>query len=73
MHLFKRKQSGPAYPPEEYEPLIRSSICIGEKTACVRRRSDGKLIELMLLRTASDLEEFARSVGVPASEIKTIY
>lgn len=73
MHLFKRKQSGPAYPLEEYEPLIRSSICTGEKTACFRRRSDGKLIELMLLRTASDLEEFARSVGVPASEIKTIY
>ena len=74
MSLFKKaKETPPAYPPEEYEAVIRSSICTGEKVGCVRERSTGKLRELMLIRSGADLESFCRLCGVSAEEIRTIY
>ncbi len=63
MKLFKREKpasAAPAWPPEQYEPVIRSSICTGEQVACMRERETGKLHEVMLLRTEADREEFCR-------------
>ena len=48
MKLFKREKpapAAPAWPPEQYEPVIRSSICTGEQVACMRERETGKLHE----------------------------
>ncbi len=74
MGLFRREKSAaPAISLEEYEPVIRSSICTGERTACLRRREDGRLREYMLLRTDADLAEFCRLVGVKAEDIRTVY
>ena len=74
MGLFqrKKKETPPLYPPERYEPVIRCSICTGEKVACLRERESGKLLELMLLRTPEDLEAFRRQYGV-TGEIPNIY
>lgn len=72
--LFQRKGPKPApFPPEEYAPVIRSSICTGERTACVRHRETGKVHEVMLLRTAQDLADFAKQYGVDPDTIETIY
>jgi hypothetical protein len=68
----KKAAEPPAFPPEDYEPVIRSSICTGEKVACMRERESGKLLELMLLRTPEDLEAFRRQYGV-TGEIPNIY
>ncbi len=74
MGLFRKtKPAAPAFSLEEYEPVIRSSICTGEKVACMRHRESGQLREVMLLRSAADLEEFCRSYGLKAEEIRTVY
>ena len=76
MGLFKRHQPEPettAFDPAAYEPVIRSSICTGEKVACMRDRSTGKLQELVLIRTQEDLDAFCRRYRVKAGDVKTIY
>ncbi len=69
------QKSNPAalFPPERYEPVIRSSICTGERTACMRNRETGKIHEIMVLRTERDLTEFAKQYGADLSGIRTIY
>lgn len=69
----KKSESLPLYPPEEYEPVIRCSICTGEQVGCMRSRSTGKLHELMLIRGAEDLESFCRQTGADAEKIRRVY
>ena len=74
MGLFSRKKpEPPRFSLEEYEPVLRSSICTGEKTACMRNRATGKILELQLIRSRRDLEDFCRTYGVKAEEMKTVY
>ena len=75
MSIFSRKQpvSHPSFPPDRFEPVIRSSICTGEKTACMKDRETGKLKEVMLIRTDTDLDEFCRIYGVDKGSLKTVY
>lgn len=74
MGLFKKhRPEVPVFSLEEYEPVIRCSICTGEQVACMRSRATGQLREVMLLRTAADLEDFCRSYGLQAETIKKIY
>ncbi len=74
MHLFSRKKpEPPRFPPEEYEPLLRQSICTGEMTACVRERATGRVREVQLIRDRADLEEFCAACGADPDSIKTIY
>ena len=79
MSIFKKK-SPPAvpsilgeFPAEQYEPVIRASICTGEKTACMRDRATGKLYEIMLVRTDEDLDTFCRMCGADKESIRTVY
>ena len=79
MNIFKKK-SPPAvpsildeFPPAQYEPVIRASICTGEKTACMRDRESGKLHEIMLVRTDEDLDAFCRTCNADKEAIKTVY
>ena len=76
MGLFRRAKTEPAapsFPPEDYEPVIRSSICTGERVACMRERATGRRHEIMLLRTEEDLDRFCRAYGLKPDEIKTVY
>ena len=76
MGLFRKEKRAPqlpSFPPEDYEPVIRSSICTGERVACMRERATGRLHEIMLLRTNEDLALFCRNYGLQADAIKTIY
>ena len=57
MGLFKKRQPEPEtarFDPAAYEPVIRASICTGEKVACMRERATGKLHERMLIRSDED-------------------
>ena len=75
MSLFRKKTPpapAPLFPPEQFEPVIRSSICTGEKTACMRNRETGKLHEVMLIRTPAELEQFKETYGI-SGEIEKIY
>ena len=73
MGLFSRKkETPPQFPSEQYEPVLRCSICTGEQVACMRERETGRLRELMLIRTEADLDAFRRTYGV-SGEIRRIY
>ena len=61
------------YDPAVFEPVIRASICTGERVACMREKESGRLHELMLLRTEADLKTFCRLYQVEQSTIKTVY
>ena len=76
MSLFKRKEKlsiASLYPMEKYEPVLRSSICTGEHTACIRDRVTGKLHEVMVIRNTQDLKQFAEEYGVSPDTIRTVY
>ena len=78
MKLFKRRETplspmAAKYPAEQYEPVIRTSICTGEMTACMQDRSSGKLTEIMLIRTPYDLAQFGKQYGVDIEKMRTVY
>ena len=75
MGLFKKRKqvSAPAFPPAEYEPVIRCSICTGEQVAGFRARATGQFHEVALLRTGADLEDFCRSYGLSVEDVRKIY
>ena len=52
-------------------PLIRCSICTGEKTGGYRDHKTGEFREIMRLSTEEDYEEFYRLVGT--DRVETIY
>ena len=70
--VHRRAPEPPRFPPEEFEPVLRCSICTGEQVACMRERETGRLRELMLIRTEADLDAFRRTYGV-SGEIRRIY
>ena len=76
MGIFKKQKREPETPrfdPEVFEPVIRASICTGERVACMRERESGKLHELMLIRTDEDLAAFCQRFQLEESNIRTIY
>ncbi len=77
MRLFSRKdRNEPAttfFDPAVYEPVIRASICTGEKVACMQEKQTGKLHELMLIRSEEDVGTFCRRYSVERKDLKTIY
>ena len=69
---FTRKTKKKTYDPTQKKPVIRASICTGEKTAGFKDLHNGKFEEVMLIRTPKDLEEFKDSYGIEG-DIDTIY
>ena len=72
MKMFHRQAREGSYDRERLEPVIRSSICTGEKTAGFREKDTGKFREVMLIRNEADLADFRRQYGI-TGEIGTIY
>ena len=68
----KRKQAPAAYDKALLEPVVRSSICTGEKVAGFRERDTGRFREISLIRSEADLDDFKRRYGIEG-EIRTIY
>ncbi len=67
--MFGKKKE-PRYDRAGKEPVIRSSICTGEKVAGYRETATGRFVEVMLIRGDADLEQFLRDYGFDKSEIK---
>jgi len=64
------KEENP-FDPEKETPVIRCSICTGEKIAGFKNKSDGHFSEVMLIKTYSDEEKFKKLYGI--KEIKKEY
>ena len=76
MSLFQKRKTEPTLPAYDltaFEPVVRASICTGEKVACMRDRESGKLHELMLVRTEEDLQRFCRAYHLEAKDLRTVY
>ena len=58
MGLFKKKIVKKTYDREHMKPVIRVSICTGEKVAGFKDIRTGKIEEIMLIRSLEDLEKF---------------
>ena len=71
--LFRKKQEMHIYNRETQRPVIRASICTGEKIAGFQDIRTGKITEVMLIRTPADLEQFRRLYGIGEDKIHTEY
>lgn len=70
--LKQKKAPVEAYDAALLEPVIRSSICTGEKVAGFREKETGRFREVSLIRTPDDLAAFKRKYGIEG-DIPTIY
>ena len=73
--FFHRKKEESIQPAADLGgkiPVIRASICTGEKVAGFRNPETGAFEEVMLITSAADLEKFRKQYGI-VDEIKTIY
>ncbi len=61
------------YDPEREEPVIKASICTGEKEGGLKNKKTGEYRGMMLIRDKEDLAAFCESCGIPEEEIRTIY
>lgn len=59
------------YDPKTQEPVIRSSICTGEKVAGFKDRKTGKFIDVMLIRDEEDKKRFMEIYGI--DKVTTTY
>ena len=71
--FFKKKQEICTYDREHQRPVIRCSICTGEKVAGFQDICTGRFREVMLIRTSDDLEAFRRLYAIGPEEIPTQY
>ena len=60
----RKKKETLAYDKEQLQPMIRCSICTGERVAGFRDRKNGSFREVMLIRSDRDLAEFRRKYGI---------
>ena len=64
MGLFKKKPATKTYDKENKKPVIHVSICTGEQIAGFKDMRNGKLEEIMLIKSPEDLEIFKGIYGV---------
>ncbi len=70
----KTKSSTKSYNPETEYPVIRASICTGEKTAGIKDKVTGHIRDTRLIRDDRELNAFMREFSIPdKSLIKTEY
>lgn len=69
----KKKPEALDFDRSNLRPVIRSSICTGERTAGFRDVRSGKVSEVMLIRSDADIEEFCSLYGLSPSDISTVY
>jgi len=62
--MFKKKIQKASYDKENQIPIMKCSICNGERVAGFKDIRTGKFEEVMLIRNDRDLEEFQEKYGV---------
>ncbi len=67
--MFHKKKVKELYDKENLKPVIRASICNGEKVAGFKNLHTGKFTEVMLIRDSRDLDEFLKKYDITVAEI----
>ena len=75
-HKDGKKKTSHGFETEQFDsqthyPVIRSSICTGEKVAGFREKGSGRFIEVALIRSQKDIEDFKEKYHVDS--LKTEY
>lgn len=70
--MFSKKHSK-YYDRENYTPILRSSICTGEKTAGFINNHTGHFYDIMLINSEKDLKYFLKTYSVDKTDLKTEY
>lgn len=68
-----RKKKQPTYDWTGKIPVIRSSICTGERTAGFKDEASGRFEEVMLIRNDADYRQFLRQYGVAENQVRQEY
>ena len=71
--MFRKKIKVIEYDKDNLKPVIRSSICTGEKVAGFQDVNTGKFTEVMMIRDNKDLDEFLTTYDISVAEVKTDY
>lgn len=69
--MFHKKIKKESYDKEHRKPVIKSSICTGEKVAGFKDLQSGKFTEVMLIRDDKDMKVFMEKYNISIEEIKT--
>ena len=64
MGLFKKKKIFKSYDRENKKPVIKASICNGEQVAGFKDIHTGKIEEVMLIKSPSDIDIFKKMYGI---------
>ena len=64
MGLFKKKTIVKTYDKDNKKPVIKASICNGEQVAGVKDIHTGKIEEVMLIKSPSDIDIFKKMYGI---------
>lgn len=68
---FDAKKQRAVYNPQDYQAVIKCSICNGEQVAGFKDRKTGHFTEVMLIRNDRDLKEFKQRYDL--EEVKKEY
>lgn len=71
--MFHKKITKQPYNKAEQKPIIRSSICTGEKVAGFKDLKTGHFTEVMAIKTKKDMDLFLEKYDISVAEIKTEY
>lgn len=71
--MFQKKIKKESYNKENQKPVIKSSICTGEKIAGFKDLQTGKFTEVMLIKDSKDMDLFLEKYDISVAEIKTEY
>lgn len=71
--FFKNKFEVTPYDKESETPVIKSSVCTGEKVAGFMDIRTGKIREVMLIANDQDLKFYCKKYNVSENEIKYVY
>ena len=71
--MFQKKIKKEPYDKEHQKPVIKSSICTGEKVAGFKDLQTGKFTEVMLIKDNKDMDIFLEKYDISVAEIKTEY
>ncbi len=64
MFCKKKPAAVKEYDREQFKPVMKCSICNGEKVAGFQNIRTGKFEEIMLIRSEADLQDFMRTYGI---------
>lgn len=69
--MLRKKAKKESYDKDKEKPVIKASICNGERVAGFKDLQTGQFREVMLVRNDKDLDQFLESYDIAIAEIRT--